>query len=79
MFCIQNSCIPSILIDPESTGFSTIERYQKQVAFGSLDICNNSRYYNAGFSTIEKYLVPEVVQDKYIYYLLGCIPRSLRY
>ena len=45
--CMQNSCIPSILIDPESMGFPTIERYQRPVAFGSLDICNNSNY-NAG-------------------------------
>ena len=35
---IENSCIPSILIDPESTGFSTIEKYQKPVVFGSINI-----------------------------------------
>ena len=40
MFCMQNSCIPSILIDPESMGFSTIEMYQKPVAFGSFIIYN---------------------------------------
>ena len=37
---IENSCIPSILIDPESTGFSTIERYHKPVAFGTVNDCN---------------------------------------
>ena len=41
-----------------------------------IDQCSSKefRFYN------EKYLVPKVVQDKiYIYYLSGCIPRSLRY
>ena len=43
---IENSCIPSILIDPESTGFSTIERHQKPVAFGTVNICNYTEMHS---------------------------------
>ena len=39
-FLLPKHCIPSILIDPESTGFSTIDKYQKPHVFGSKVIYN---------------------------------------
>ena len=46
VFVCKNSCIPFILIDPESTGFSTIERYQKPVVSGTVNICNYTEMHS---------------------------------
>ena len=45
LILFTKSCIPSILIDPERMGFSTNERYQKPVAFGSINLYNNTEIH----------------------------------